>query len=195
MRKLLVISICLALTFAATAQKPDPGLMKRLNEYMKYNRELNFAKMMDYVHPRLFTLAPKDVLISTFEDAFDNVMMRMDFDSMSIVKIGDEFRVGDTAYRKVDYYMEARMMMKDSSTYNSPDFVMMMTEGLEDGFPGAKISYDSVKHEFSIKGNDILFAIKDKPTMEWFFLGFDDNEEQMVILFPEAVIQHFKLRD
>jgi hypothetical protein len=38
-----------------------------------------------------------------------------------------------------------------------------------------------------------MFAIKDNELSDWMFLGYQKNEEMIKLLYPQEVIDHFKL--
>jgi len=40
----------------------------------------------------------------------------------------------------------------------------------------------------------VLIAIKDNPQTPWLFLGDNGNNETVKKLFPQEVIEHFKLQ-
>lgn len=181
--------------FAASAQKATDALLtKRLNEYFTFTKNLELDKAMDYMHPKLFAIAPKDQLIATMKAAFNQPEMKFSFDSMAVRAISPVFKAGTETYRKVDYYMSMSITLSDSLDLESPELAAAMESSFATGFPGKKISIDTETNSINVKGTELLFAIKDPKATQWMFLGYDRNNPQLIkLLFPKAVRQHFKL--
>src|SRR3982074_2051779 len=114
MKKTLVIAISCLLGFAMSAQLviKDRGLQKRLDEYMKLNKELNFKKLIDYIHPSLFKIAPKKDIIQAFEQTFNNDKVEIRFDSLNVVSVEPPFKYHEVIYQKVNYYTSMELRVK-----------------------------------------------------------------------------------
>lgn len=181
--------------FAASAQKiTDVQLTKRLNEYFAFTKNLELDKAMDYMHPKLFAIAPKDQLVATMEAAFNQPEMTFSFDSMSVGAISPIYKAGTESYRKVDYFMSMNITLSDSLDLKNPVLAAAMQSSFKTGFPGKKIVINTETNSINVKGTELLFAIKDPKAPEWMFLGYDRNNPQLIrLLFPKAVRQHFKL--
>lgn len=181
--------------FAAAAQKTtDVQLNNRLKEYFAFSKNLELDKAMEYMHPKLFTIAPKEQIIASMEAAFNQPQMSFSFDSMSVAAISPIYKTGTESYRKVDYYMSMNITLSDSLDLKIPELAAAMQASFKTGFPGKKIVIDTNTNSINVKGNELLFAIKDPKVTEWMFLGYDRNNPQLIkLLFPKAMRQHFKL--
>ncbi len=174
--------------------QPDTALSKRLEEYIRLNKELKFEELMEYIHPSLFKLAPKDQLIEVFKKVYDNDEMKISIDNLEKRSISDLYALNGVQYHKVDYYMVMRMKFKDESKTLDSSFVNSMTTSLEAALPKKKVSYDAAGNQFFIKGTDVLMAIKDSPKSNWLFLGYDAGNEIIKQLLPMELIEHFNLQ-
>jgi len=186
-------TLAILLSVSLASAQPDADFKKRLDIFMKLNRDMDFDKMMDYIHPALFKIAPRDAIVEAFKNSFDNQLIKMSIDSINILQVSTDFKLGDTVYRKVDYGMIASLKFKDTSATNDTAFVNQTIENLRKGFPEGQIIYNQAKDQFEIKTNTLLIAIKDGPSIPWMFLGYQKNEELLKQIFPDAVIAHFKL--
>jgi hypothetical protein len=194
MKKLTGLFIVTLLSISLFAQdKADANLNRRLQTYMKLTRELNFEEIMNYTHPKMFALAPRDQMVQLFRQTYDNDQFKMLIDSTSIIAIGPSFKVGVTDYRKVDYGMKLNIRFKDTSSTSDPAFVSTVIENLKQGFPGADVNFDQAKKAFMVRAASFMFAIRDNELSEWMFLGYQKNEEMVKLLYPQEVIEHFKL--
>ena len=192
MKKLAFILLFLTTAFIGTAQTTDAQLKQRLNNYMQLNKELDFEKIMDYMHPVLFTVAPKEAMQQTMEQAFNSEEMKISIDSLQVLTIGEDFKQGEAVYKKVDYFMGMSMVFKDNMLEDE-SFREMITAGMKEAMGNKQVSYDEKKKALIITGNEVMFAIKDNPKTEWLFLGYDKNPELIKAIFPKSVIAHYKL--
>ncbi|MBC7851021.1 MAG: hypothetical protein H7Y31_14865 [Chitinophagaceae bacterium] len=192
MKRYLLSCLIVFLSFATTAQT-DTSLTNRLAEYTRLTRELEIVKLMDYIHPSLFELAPRDQMIEMFQNIYDSKEMTIRIGSLENKAISEPFTLKKATYRKVDYYMVMNMKFKDSSATADPTFVTTMIENLQGALPKKEVSFDKATNAFVIKGMDVLIAIKDDATTPWLFLGYDDSNPTVASLFPPELVAHFKL--
>jgi hypothetical protein len=191
----LTAFLLLFFSFAAQAQKStDPGLNNRLQEYIALNKQLDFEKVMNYTHPKLFDVAPREAIIQAMDQAFHNEKMKISIDSISILSVGPLYKYGKESYRKISYYMGMTMVLSDSMDLKNKPFADYLTKSLQISFPGKKITIDTDANAFKIMGSQVLFAIKDDTVASWMFLGYDPAKPELSRrLYPKAVRQYFKL--
>jgi len=192
MKKLSYLIIVLLVSVTGFSQT-DTSLTRRLKEYTRLSKELNFVELMEYMHPSLFDLAPKEQLIELFKNVYDNESMKITIEKLENRSISDPFTLKGVKYCKIDYSMVMNMKFKDDKLSDSTAINTMVSK-LQEGLPGKEVSYDANGKQFVVKGSDILFAIKDNPQSPWLFLGYDGNNELVKKLFPEELIEHFKLQ-
>ncbi|HWJ90885.1 MAG TPA: hypothetical protein VNR87_07220 [Flavisolibacter sp.] len=188
---LLLVSLVSTVVFAQG--KPDINLNRRLQTYKRLTRDLNFEEIMNYTHPKMFTLAPKDEMIKVFRQIYDNDKFKMFIDSTAITSVSPSFKVGVTDYRRVDYAMKLTIQFKDTSATDDPNFVATIIQNLQRGYPDADVTFDQPKKSFIVRASSLLFAIKDTELSQWMFLGYQKNDDMIKLLYPQEVIEHFKL--
>jgi hypothetical protein len=189
----LLLSSVLVISSWAQVKSGDADLDKRLAEYMKYNDELNFEKIMDYMHPKLFKIAPRDAIVASMKAAFESEDMKLTMDDLGVTGVGPSFKSAGSEYRKVEYKMTMTIGFTDTTVYE-PEFIEQMTAIYTESFAGKKVTFDKKAKAFVIVGTDILYAIKDagKP---WLFIGYKNDPELLKQLFSKEVIDHFKMLD
>lgn len=191
MKKIILVSSISLVSLFLFGQAVDEELNMRLNEYIELSKKADFEGIMDYTHPKLFTLAPRAEIIKAFESIYENEDMSIRFDSMRVLKISPSFIHELTSYKKVDYFMSFSMHFKDSSTWDDAEFADMMIAMMKSGLAGMNIIYDKEKKAFIISGNTIMFAIKDNGKL-WMFLGYDEDKKKFAeMIMPEKVFNHF----
>lgn len=187
--KKLAFLFSLFIVFASQAQKSnDVQLTNRLQEYITLTKELNFEKAMDYTHPKLFTIAPRKMLVQAMNQAFGNKNMKIRFDSMAIASISPVYKYSNALYHKVVYFTAMTITLSDSTNLKNAELAEYMQMSFEAGFPGKKVSVDTVANAIKVAGSEIMFAIKDPTVKEWMFLGYDKSKPEMSTkLYPKSV--------
>lgn len=181
--------------FTANAQKvADPALSSRIQEYLSYTKQLDFDKAMDYMHPKLFTIAPKAQLVQSMEQAFHNEEMKFTFDSMAIVAISPVYKFAKASYHKIDYFMGMTIALGDSIDLSNKEMAAIMLQSFQAGFPKKKITIDAPNNAIKVSGRELMFAIKDAAVEDWMFLGYDRSNPALISkLYPKQVRQYFKV--
>lgn len=194
MKKLMTIVFLLFALCAYTQKTTDAELNQRLKEYMLLNKQKDFTKVVEYVHPRLFSIAPKEAILASFEQAFNSKEMEFTFDSMAVVSVSPVYKYQNAFYRKVTYYMGMTITLTDSTDLSDKELAAVMLQSFKTGFPGKKITIDAANNAIKVAGTELMFAIKDKDAVEWMFLGYEKANPQLVKqLFPQQVRTYFKL--
>lgn len=192
--KTIFILIAITLSYSGVSQTNDSlELKKRLQNYMALTVKKDFDKVMDYVHPSLFKMATRDQLKEALESAYSTEEIEINFDSMYVSAISPEFKLGQTGYRRVDYYMMMSMRFNDKETATDTSLVNILIPALQADFPGQSVTYDKAKSLYIIKGFDLLIAIRDAGK-EWMFLGVEKDNAMLMTLFPKEVIAKFSLQ-
>lgn len=187
----IVFSFCILM---GHAQTPDEQLNKRLQEYLNLTKELKFEELMDYIHPALFRIAPKDQLVEVLQQSFENEEFSITVDSIRTKSVSPIFVYQSSFYYKVDYYMEMSFHLKDKSLLSDSTFFAELEANFRESYPNDKIVFHVKKQTFTLIGDDILIAILDQEKSPWKFLGYDKQEaEAFKTLLPEAVVKQFKL--
>lgn len=196
MKRFLVL-LLVSFFFQSNAQKiDDPRLEKRLNDFMAVNRQMDFEKIIDFMHPKLFTLAPRNLLVQSMQKTFANEEMKFSFDSMSLVTITPVFNFEKSNYRKIDYYLGMTIKLSNAMDLKDEEYARIMKAAMEAGFPGKKIIIDSAENSIRVLGNEVMFAIQDVGSNEWMFLGYETGKKELVEkLYPLPVRKYFKLAE
>jgi hypothetical protein len=193
MRKLSLLIIIVLISISSFAQK-DTSLRGRLNEYLVANKQLNFEKLMGYIHPKLFEIVPKEQMIQVMESVFDNPQMAISMDSLSVIGMSEGFNFKGAQYRKVDYYLGMSLRFKDTALLNEKDRIPLMEEQMKTQFGAEHAKYIAAENRLAVDARKVMFAIKDNIRSQWMFLGYEPKQaELMKRLIPPEVLTNFKL--
>jgi len=167
--------------------------MRRLDEYMMLNKKMDFEKLMDYIHPNLFTIASKEQMTEMFKSAFDNEALTITMDSLSVIAISPSFSNKGSLYRKVDYYISLSLKFKDSSILKDDESVATSIAQMKSAMDADNVKYIKPDNRLQIDSRKIMIAIKDN-AKEWMFLGYEAKQSDLMqSLVPIEVLKNFKL--
>src|SRR5436190_11663862 len=184
----------IALTSLSSLAQRDTSLQRRLDEYLAANKQLNFEKLMTYIHPKLFEIVPKAEMIELFKSIFDNPQMTISMDSMFVAGISKSFNFKGAEYKQVDYYLGMSLRFKDTSVLKEKDKVSEIEERVKTAMGAQNVKYIAEDNRLAIDTRKIMFAIKDNPRTQWMFVGYEPQQmDMMKMLIPTEVLTNFKL--
>jgi hypothetical protein len=184
---------CVVFISLQSIAQNDSSLKRRLDEYMLLNKKMDFEKLMNYIHPNLFNIAPKEQLVEVFKSAFDNEALTITMDSLSIIAISPSFSNKGSLYRKVDYYISLGLKFKDSAVLKDNESVAEAIAQMKSSMDADNVKYIKSDNRLQIDSRKILFAIKDTGK-EWMFLGYEAKQSALMeSLVPPEVLKNFKL--
>lgn len=185
-------SIFLGLSFVffgiiVNAQQ-DTSLVSRVNEMLKLTQSKDIEKVMDYTYPKLFTIAPRETLITAMKSAYDTEEFTIEFDSVKIHTLFPVFVINDTSYVKVKHTMLMKMQYKepyDTADKESREFMISL---MQEKFGKGNVRFDLVANSLNIFMIPDMVGIKTK-TSNWTFANLDDDNPAMLnMLFSKQVL-------
>ena len=185
-------SIFLGLSFVffgiiVNAQQ-DTSLVSRVNEMLKLTQSKDIEKVMDYTYPKLFTIVPKETLITAMKSAYDTEEFTIEFDSVKIHTLFPVFVINDTSYVKVKHTMLMKMKYKepyDTADKESREFMISL---MQEKFGKGNVRFDLVANSLNIFMIPDMVGIKTK-TSNWTFANLDDDNPAMLnMLFSKQVL-------
>ena len=185
-------SIFLGLSFVffgiiVNAQQ-DTSLVSRVNEMLKLTQSKDIEKVMDYTYPKLFTIVPKETLITAMKSAYDTEEFTMEFDSVKIHTLFPVFVINDTSYVKVKHTMLMKMKYKepyDTADKESREFMISL---MQEKFGKGNVRFDPVANSLNIFMIPDMVGIKTKTSI-WTFANLDDDNPAMLnMLFSKQVL-------
>lgn len=193
MRKLLALFGILAVIGCGSSDKKEKEitegatLEQRLADYMKYTDEMNMDKMLDYIYPKLFTIAPRKQLQKLMEDAYNSEEVSVTLDSLKLEKIHPVFQMEGGSYAKVDYSMLMIMKLKDPGEESPYELLLA---GFEEEFGKGNVRYDDTNGSFRVQQKSTSIAVKDKYAKEWSFAELNKDDDVMLKkLFSKEVLE------
>ncbi len=179
-------------SFSVNAQQADPAMKSRLDTFFRLNQALNFEKLMDYIYPKIFTIAPREQMIEIFKSTFaGDEEVKMEMDSLQYGSISPLAVVDKGSYHLISYSMLIRMKIK-KDTSDAADANTTMLNVLQSQYGSNNVRFDVPSGKFVIKVNTNMVAVKDEASPDWTFLNFEPDHPLAAQLLDAAVISKLK---
>ncbi len=200
--KTILSGLALLLTLSLSAQSNHPDLDRRLSEYGHHLSAMRFDSVLDYIDPLLYDLAPREVILKTFQGLTLDSNMAVTFGAVTFYPSGRLVEVDGDQYTVVTYAGDFYMKML-SEDYRDPAFLKTMTASFERMYGKHEVTYDTTTHTFTIRLKKQLVATrrggdagaKKSKKSQWNFIEF---KPEMAALFdpiiPEPVRRQLKLQ-
>jgi hypothetical protein len=164
----LLVSLC---TYSQTT---DTTLNKRLAEYMSYSKDMNIDKLLDYMYPRLFELAPKEQLKQALENAYNNAEIEIKLDSLAMGNVLPISKFSRGAFTKFSYTVKMRMKLMTKEMEESTDMIL---QSFKSSFGEENVSYDETAKFFWVYQTKDGIAIKDSYSKNtWTMIGLEKDQ-------------------
>lgn len=170
-----------------TADSPagSTSLENRLTEYMQLTKEMKLEKLMDYIYPKLFTIAPKDQMLEAMKQGFSNEEVKVTLDSMKVVKIHPVFESGKGQYAKVTYSMI--MVMNFTDKEMPAEQMEFIKESMGEKYGTENLAIDAQTGALRIRQANHMVAAKDEHAKEWSFLSIKEDDPTMNKLLSKEI--------
>jgi hypothetical protein len=198
MKKILVVFAILALSACGSSKKKvettdnSSSMEQRLTEFMKLNEEMNLEKIMDYLHPKLFTIVPRKDLLQAMKDGFNSEEVKVDIDSMKVDKIHPVFEMDNASYAKINYSMLMLMDFNnaaDSTAEVDKEQSEFMRKTMAAEYGEENVSVDDATGIIKIQASSIMVGVKEQSDKEWYFVNLKAEDPMMTKIFSKKVIE------
>jgi hypothetical protein len=188
----LIATIILSIVLTGTlAQTSDAKLNSRMAAFMQLSKKLDLDKLMDYMYPRIYELAPKAAIVKEMKKAFNSADMQITPDSLAILSADNITTAGTTSFTRFKYFSSFNLhIAKKDSAEDMADAYLMAYRAQ---FGKDNVDYDGQTNTFHIKAVKYVIAIKDRYSKnEWVFVSQEQNALLRKLL-PAAVVKKYKL--
>lgn len=194
-RKLLLIFALLFLSTWSWAQTPQhEELRARFMAFAKFTQALEVDSIIAYTYPKLFELAPAEMVAAQFEQIAADTNMRIEFGTVQLDSLSPAiFSYEGQDYAMVYYHAPMYMTML-SEEYREEEFYEMLGQMLAAQYGIEHLSGDAEERRFAIDAPKQLFAIRRKKEEPWYFIEYkSDNPMILNMLIDAEVRKHFDL--
>ncbi|MCU0375037.1 MAG: hypothetical protein MUF24_06995 [Chitinophagaceae bacterium] len=177
------------------AQAEADTIKQTVLAYFKTIETFDMKASVEYLHPAIFDLVPKNNMIEMLEQSFKDPEVRVKMDSAEILKVSPILEDNNIKYGLVNYSFLMHMTMMDGEkplTNTNDKSALMVTYNIIKGKYGdKKVRLESAKGTIHVLSETSLFAIKAPEFDGWKFL---ENKENMTRVFDGIIPQNILIQ-
>jgi len=191
MRFFTTLFFAFLITTSSFSQSQKETIEKEAQTYYDYMTNMNLDGVLDYMHPKMFDMAPKEQMKAGMEQMFNSPQMKIEFISNTITSISDTKELDEVTYAVVYFNSKMRMTFlteKDKPEEQRTDYLELMKSTMAVQFGSENVTIDAETTSLVINNDANMFAIKDSQYDGWKFLSNEKNMAAFVnSIVPEAV--------
>lgn len=189
--KLIVLAFLIPI-LKLIATTPQENVKTDFISYINHLVNMEFEESVEYLYPEIFTLVPKEQMISTMEQTFNNPEIMISLSDPEIHQV-DEIREVDSAYYcKIKYSHKMNMIFAEDTANTKEDIALrdeMTLANLKSGFGEENVTYDSTNSSFDILSIKDSYAKSVNGTSDWKFIDIDKNQLMLLnALLPKKIV-------
>ncbi|GAL65205.1 hypothetical protein [Jejuia pallidilutea] len=191
MKFFTTLVLAFLITCSSFSQSQTEAIEKEAQTYYDYMTNMNLDGVLDYMHPKMFDMAPKAQMKAAMEQMFNSPQMKIEFISNTVNSISDTKEIDSVTYAVVYYNSKMRMIFlteKDKPKEAQNDYLELMKSTMAAQFGSENVTIDADTTSLVINNNASMFAINDPQYNGWKFLSNEKNMAAFVnSIVPEAV--------
>ncbi|TDQ18841.1 hypothetical protein DFQ04_0649 [Algoriphagus boseongensis] len=186
-----MICSILVLALASKGMSQSIELETDLNQYFLATQAKDWNKVLDMVNPRIFSIAPKDMMQQMYSQMESDSGMKFHFSEIKILGYKTELILQDTSYVPVDYSMILNIKL-NPEIFKTPEHINMLHQGFEKTYAGQEVQFDQENAQFFIGVKNTLVASSAKNSNQWFFSEYKANDPLLSKILPAEVIDRLQ---
>ena len=165
----------------------EVSVQQKLDQYFDFMIRSEWDSLMDMIYPKLFSLAPRELMIETFKQ-ISSQEMKITFDLPEIQSISAPVDYEEEVFSKVDYLvlMNMQMLFED---LQAPEFIEFLQTSFQQKYGPDNVKYDPSSFTFALKIDSEMFAIAPTGTTDWKFI---ENKDDQVDLINQLIPQNIR---
>lgn len=190
---LFCLLVCTNVNLFSQSEKEE--ILQTFSEYTKHVENKDNAKLVEFLHPGVFEIAPKEMLIEMMDNVYKDTTVFMSFGAMRIDSLTNFMTVESGKYCLIHHNFDLTMQMLPTGDtdiltdelYNSAAATYPFIKQI---YGEENVEFDEKNASFKILVASQTFAINDEKTDGWKFI--EAKKESHIILkniLPESVFR------
>lgn len=179
MKKKVFLLLLLSITSLGFSQTLD---QLKSDSKLFYDAQYNmdFEKIVSYMHPKLFETMSKDDLLAALDQSYQNEQFRMRLVLPKTTFTYSEIKeIDGKKVCKIEYPQTIRMIFEKPLSEEEKDAI---EKSITTSKPSLKVRFEKDRNAFYIEGLEILIAISDETTQNhWKLIMYDQSQKQEFI--------------
>lgn len=189
--KLIILSLLIpALSLIATT--PKENISEDFSTYINHLVNQEFEESVEYLYPELFEFLPKEQMIATMEQTFNNPEIMISLSDPEIHQIGEIREVDSAYYCRINYSHKMNMVFAADTSLSNDDIALrdeMTLSNLSSNFGEENVTYDSTNSSFNILSPKDSYAKSVNGSTDWKFIDIDKSKIMFLnALLPKKIV-------
>jgi len=189
--KLIILAILLPM-LAITAATPKENVKADFTAYINHLINQEFKKSTEYLYPELFDFVPKEQMISTMDQTFNNSEIMISLSDPQVQSIGEVREIDSSFYCLLNYSHKMNMKFAVDTSNTKEDIVLrdeLTFSNLKSNFGEDNVTYDSTNSSFDILSVKDSYAKSTNGTTDWKFIDIDKSKIMFLnALLPKEIV-------
>ena len=173
----LLAVACLSLNLSAQSLSPTDKetITTRLNAYFELTKANDYSGMMDYIYPKVFTIASREQMIQVF-NGLEAMGVSMTVNDIVLNTTEPLYESADSKYALINYKADIDLRLL-TAEMQSAEVVDALTATFKVQYNTKDITYDEESKTLKLKGNKYVVGVKDPAydAENWYFLEYDSG--------------------
>jgi len=174
---LLAALLSVNLSAQTFSEQDESEITTRLVEYFEFTKANDYAQMIEYVYPKVFSLATKEQLLEVF-NSLESLGIGLTVDRIELRNV-ESLHEGTQRYALAKYDTDIRLELK-TAQMQSDQVVESLKGSFKAQYNAETVEYDPETKMMTFSGYKYVVAIKDADfdAEEWYFLEYDATNAQ-----------------
>jgi len=198
MKNFVLFSLLFICSFKLFSQAEKTAILSTFEEYSTHVVNKDNANLVEFLHPAMFEIASKEMLIEMMDNAFADKTISMNFGEMRIDSLSNIMNEDSNRYCLIYHNFDLTMQMLP--TNNSEEAMKVTQETaaftydyMLQAYGKENVKFDKENASFEILIISQTFAIDDEKTEGWKFIeAKKDSHLILKNILPESVFSIVK---
>lgn len=199
MKNFLIFCFLILGSFSAFSQTDKEDIRQIFADYSVHVVNKDNAKVVEFMHPGIFEMAPKEMLIELLDKTYADPLIKVELGDMKLDSISDNM-IFDGNNKYAEIFHSFKMQMQILPENETPEAMEEAREGgdftngmFQEMYGEDNVTFDRESVTFDILINSRTLAIKDQKTIDWKFMELKENTMPMLKnILPQKVLKQLK---
>ncbi len=195
MKNFLFASLAFLFLGNLSAQSDTEEIRRVFDEYAVHVINKDNTKLVEYLHPGLFDLAPKEFFIKMMDEAYGDSTININFSEMIVDGISEPVVMEGNKYALIDHNFDIKMQMLPAD--DSPEAkeenagaAALSLPMFHQVYGEENVKFDEETVTFTIHSASETIAVNDEKSNGWKFLeNKEDTKPLIANILPAAVLE------
>ncbi len=163
-----------------------------LTEYFRLLSEGKLSACMEYIHPGLFEIVPKETMVEMMGSTFEDPELKISIDSIQVTEVSEVVEIEEQAFARVGHRYQLIMKPLD---WPSKEELNTMVTGMGWSYGEDNIKVDDSEKNIRIQIENIMIAFHFPDMEHWYFLENSPERKGLYQRFiPQEVVDKLDLK-